>query len=128
MDEGTSGGQAASSTPRRDRRGVAIRFLTLRIPVWLALVLLVAVAGAFAALLVARQPADLGPAARDALDAQVSITMCNETVDQGDINPRTAELDFENGLKELGTRTAKVRVSRIDCPDAPKPEEQRPPE
>ncbi|MDP8992874.1 MAG: hypothetical protein M3N31_07490 [Actinomycetota bacterium] len=126
MDEGTSGGQAASSTSRRDRPGLAIRFLRMRMPVWLALTLLVAVAGAFAALLVAQQPADLGPAARGALDAQVSVTMCNEKVDQGEINPRTAELDFEEGLKELGTRTAKVRVSRIDCPDAPKPKEQRP--
>ena len=94
--------------------GLGRRLLRIRMPVWLALLLVVAVAAAAAAVFVSRS-VNLGRAVDGAMDVQASVTICNETVDRRDINPRQAELDFENGLRELGAEAAKLRVDRIDC-------------
>lgn len=75
------------------------RLLTLKIP--LAYVLLVAalVGAVFVVVLVAREPVDLGRAVDDAVEAAVWLTVCNETVDRREINPRTAELDLQKAWK-----------------------------
>ena len=100
--------------------GTARRMLTHRIPVWSALVLSALIAGSFLVLLLARDPVDLGRAVDDAVEASVSITVCNETVDRRDMNPRTAELDLQEGLEDAGIKQADVTVTRVDCgPDAP---------
>lgn len=83
-------------------------------PAWLAVLLVVAVAAVAVAVFVSRS-VSLGRAVDGARDVQASLTICNETVDRRQINPRQAELDFENGLRELGAKEANVRVERIDC-------------
>jgi hypothetical protein len=96
------------------------RLLTLRVPVWSALAVLGLAGLVVAALLFARDPVDLGPAVDGAVEASVSLTICNETVDRRHINPRTAELDLEKGLEALGVRQAEATLTRIDCgPDGP---------
>lgn len=111
---GPTRGEAGPARP-----GLGRRLLRIRVPAWLAVLLVVGVAVAAAALFVSRS-VSLGRAVDGARDVQASLTICNETVDRRDINPRQAELDFENGLRELGAKEAKVRVDRIDCgEDAP---------
>ncbi len=70
--------------------------------------------------LLSRDSVDLGPGIDGAVDAQLSLTVCNEVVDQRGFNPRTAEIDAERGLRDLGVKQAKVALARIDCgPDSP---------
>lgn len=100
--------------------GVGRRLLALRIPVWTALALLGLVGVLVGALLLSRDPVDLGPAVDGATEASISVTVCNETVDRRHINPRTAELDLEKGLEALGVQQAQATLTRIDCkPDDP---------
>ncbi len=96
------------------------RLLKIRIPLSLVLVGLVLIGAFLLASLLSRDPVDLGPSIDGAVDAQLSLTVCNEVVDQRGFNPRTAELDAESGLRDLGVKQAKVVLARIDCgPDAP---------
>jgi xanthosine utilization system XapX-like protein len=94
---------------------VVLRLLALRIPVWLALAVVGLVGVFVAGLLLVRDPVDLGPAVDGATEASISLTVCNETVDRRHINPRTAELDLEEGLEELGVQQAEAMLTRIDC-------------
>ncbi len=98
----------------------ARRVLTFRVPLWVVLVMLFVVAGLLLALVLSRDELDLGEGVDGAVEASVSLTLCNETVDRRGINPRTAELDFQEGLKDAGAKEASVTVTRIDCgPEAP---------
>ena len=106
---GPSRGEAGPARP-----GLGRRLLRVRMPAWLAVPLVVAVAAVAVAVFVSRS-VSLGRAVDGARDVQASLTICNETVDRRQINPRQAELDFENGLRELGAKEANVRVERIDC-------------
>lgn len=117
---GPSDVRAPQRTPEPPGPGVARRVLGFRIPLWSALVAVGVVLAAFTVLLLARPRVDLGRAIDGAVGAEVALTICNETVDRRGINPRTAELDFQEGLEELGARDVKVTVTRMDCgPDAP---------
>lgn len=114
------GDAAAGDSQRRPASPtLGRRLLRLRMPVWLGLVLLVMVAAGAVALFASRC-VRLGPGVDGAVKADASLTVCNETVDRRKINPRAAELDFEEGLRELGAKAADVRITRIDCgPQAP---------
>lgn len=95
--------------------GGPARALTVRVPLWVLLVVL-AVAAAVAAVVVATRPSvELGDAVDGARNVQVSVTICNQIVDARGINPREAELDFEAGLKDLGAQKVDVVVDRVDC-------------
>ncbi len=109
----------AHHRPRQRPHGLGRRLLRLRMPVWLGLLLIVMVAAGAVALFVSRS-VSLGPGVDGAVEVDASLTVCNETVDRRNINPRTAELDFEEGLRELGAKAADARITRIDCgPQAP---------
>lgn len=106
--------------------GLGGRVLRARMPAWLAAVLVLATLITFSVVLLTRDSVDLGPAVDGARDARVSLTICNEIVDRREINPRTAELDFENALKDLGARSADVVIDRVDCgPSATAPQQPR---
>ena len=76
--------------------------------------------GLFVVVLLSQEEVELGRGVDGAVDASVSLTICNETVDRRRINPRTAELELQEGLQEAGVRQANVRVTRVDCgADAP---------
>lgn len=99
---------------------MARRLLTLQIPLSYVLLVAALVGAVFVVVLVAREPVDLGRAVDDAVEASVSLSVCNETVDRREINPRTAELDLQEGLEDLGVKQAKVTLTRLDCgPDGP---------
>lgn len=103
--------------------GLGRRILRARMPVWVTALLVLATVVTFTVVLLTRDSVDLGPAVDGARDARVSLTICNEIVDRRDINPRTAELDFENALKDLGARNADAVVERVDCgPSATAPQ------
>ncbi len=95
--------------------GIGRWLLSLRVPAWLALAVAVLVAALFTLLLVSEERVDLGSAVDGAVEASVSLTICNETVDRRQMNPRVAELAFEEGLEDLGVKQANVVVMRIDC-------------
>ena len=102
------------------------RVLRARMPVWLAALLVLVTAIAFTIALVTRDTVDLGPAIDGATDARVSLTICNEIVDERDINPRAAELQFAEALRDLGARNVDVVIDRIDCgPSVTAPEPPR---
>lgn len=104
----------------RERDGLGRKVLGARVPVLSALAALVLVAVLFTVVLLTREDVDLGGAVDGAVEASVTLTICNETVDRRGINPRTAELDFQEGLEDLGVRNANVTVNRINCgPDSP---------
>ncbi len=107
---------ATTGHPRPHHRSPTVgrRLLRLRMPVWLGVLLVVLVAAGAVALFVSRS-VSLGPGVDGAVEVDASLTVCNETVDRRRINPRTAELDFEEGLRELGAKEADVRITRIDC-------------
>ncbi len=126
MADGSGEHHSDTTTGRRRRqrgspesRSLGRRLLLRRMPVWLGILLVVLVAaGAFA--LFVSTSVSLGPAVDGAVDVNASLTVCNETVDRRGVNPRTAELDFEEGLKELGAKAADARITRVDCgPQAP---------
>lgn len=102
-------------TPETASAGAARRVFTFRVPVWLVLVMLFVVTGLFLALLFSQDEVDLGQGVDGAVEASVSLTLCNETVDRRGINPRTAELDMQEGLREAGVKEASVTVTRIEC-------------
>lgn len=105
---------------RGDARGGSVvgRLLRRRVPVWLLLAAVAAVAAALAAALVLERQSsvELGPAVGTAERVVVQMTLCNGDVDRLDLNPRRAELDLEDVLREEGAAAADVRVERRDCP------------
>ncbi len=106
--------------------GLGRRILRARMPVWLAALLVLGTVITFSVVLLTRDSVDLGPAVDGARDARVSLTICNEIVDRREINPRTAELDFENALNDLGARNTDVVIDRVDCgPSATAPQPSR---
>lgn len=96
----------------------APRLLARRIPLWAALAAVAAVAVLLTSLLALqlRSSVELGPAVGVAERIEVDMTLCNQEVDRLEINPRRAELDLEDVLREEGAGTADVRVERRDCP------------
>ncbi len=93
------------------------RVLSARVPVWVLMVSLLAVAGTLGALLLveARSTVDLAPAVGVAQRIDVRMTLCNGDVDRLKLNPRRAELDLEDVLRSEGSRMANVVVQREDC-------------
>lgn len=118
---GEQGGRKEQDGSQRSSAArAARRMLTVRLPLWSVLVMLFVVAGLFLALLLSQDEVDLGPGVDGAVEASVSLTLCNETVDRRGINPRTAELDLQEGLRDAGAKEASVTVNRVDCgPEAP---------
>ena len=98
-----------------DTPGMGRRVMSVRVPLWSALAMVIVVAGLFAVMLFSRDSVDLGEAVDGATEASVTLTICNETVDRRGINPRDAELEFQQGLEDLGANQADVKVNRIDC-------------
>lgn len=92
--------------------------LTRRVPLWALLAAVVVVAAVLGAVVVLERRAsvDLGPAVGVAERVEVEMTLCNEEVDRLELNPRRAELDLEEVLREEGATAAQVRVERRDCP------------
>jgi hypothetical protein len=96
------------------------RILRQRVPLWLVLVGAVVVVIVLLTDLLAADRVDLGPAVDGAVNAELSLTVCNEVVDRRQFNPRTAELAAEDGLLGLGVEQVKVALARVDCgPEAP---------
>lgn len=123
MADGSGEHHTDATTGHRQRqhgpRNVALRLLRLRMPVWLGILLVVLVAAGALALFIS-ESVSLGSGVDGAVEVNTSLTVCNETVDRRRINPRAAELDFEEGLRELGAKAADVRITRVDCgPQAP---------
>src|SRR2546421_2403793 len=100
----------------RDRKSFLVR---VRTPLWLTLALVLAVAVIFLFLLAGKSSVSVGPAVKGAQNVDVTVTICNEVIDQNKVDPRRAELDFEKALTNLGAERAHVRVTRLDCPGAP---------
>lgn len=96
------------------------RALSRRVPVWLVIGAVVVVAGSLglALFIERRSSVELGPAVGSAERIEVQMTLCNRDVDRLDLNPRHAELDLEDVLRQEGARNADVRVDRRDCPRA----------
>ncbi len=118
--QGQATGGGRGNAPGGPGRGIAGRVLTFRLPLWLVLAMLCAVAAVFLVVLLSQDEVELGPGVDGAVDASVSLTLCNETVDRRGINPRAAELELQEGLQEAGAKQVSVKVNRIDCgPDAP---------
>ncbi len=120
MRDEQGGRNEREGSQRSPAAGAARRVLTLRLPLWSVLVMLLVVTGLFLALLLSQDEVELGEGVDGAVEASVSLTLCNETVDRRGINPRTAELDLQEGLRDAGVQEASVTVNRIDCgPEAP---------
>ncbi len=120
------GGESRGDGPRGGGRGpvggAGGWLLRARMPVWLAVALLMVVAVTFTVVMLTRDEVDLGPAVDGATNARVALTVCNEIVDSREINPRAAELRLERALTDLGARQADVVIDRIDCgPEATAP-------
>ncbi len=113
-------GEGDGDRSGRGDKSIAARVLTFRLPLWLVLVALFVVAGLFLLMLLSQDEVDLGPGVDGAVEASVSLTLCNETVDRRGINPRTAELELQEGLEDAGAKQVSVEVNRVDCgPEAP---------
>lgn len=76
--------------------------MRIRMPVWLALLLVVAVAVGAAAVFVSRS-VSLGRAVDGAMDVQASVTIYNETVDRRDI-PAKPSWTSRTGYVSSGPR------------------------
>lgn len=101
-----------------DRPGSVRRILVTRVPLWLLISSVLAVAAALLVVVVvqARASVHLGPAAGVARQVEVRLTLCNRDVDKEGINPRTEELALEKVFRDRGARNSNVVVERIDCP------------
>lgn len=106
-------GDASSSTSFRSVAG-------RRVPAWLALLLVLAVAVPLGVLLVAERMSDveLGPAVSGAEGIDVELRLCKDVVDANGIDARKAELDLQSTLEDEGADGVDVRVRRRDCPPA----------
>lgn len=110
----------------RDRRepspplgpGVARRVLTAAIPVWALLAAVAVVAAAFSVALIvqSRSAVHLGPAVGASQTVDVRLVLCNRDVDRLRLNPRTAELDLEQVMRDQGAQAVDVVLERRDCP------------
>ena len=99
---------------------MAGRVLRQPVPLWLVLVGLAVVGVILLTDVLSKASVDLGPALDGAVDAKLSLTVCNEVVDRRQLNPRTAELAVEEGLRGLGVAVAEASLTRVDCgPEAP---------
>lgn len=94
------------------------RALRRRVPVWLVLGAFVVVAGSLtlALFIERRSSVELGPAVGSAERIEVQMTLCNHDVDRLELNPRRAELDLEDVLRDQGAGEADVKLDRRDCP------------
>lgn len=96
--------------------GALTRVARFRLPLWVTLVVVVAVVVVFSLLLRRSDSVDLGPAVPGARQVYLDLTICNETVDARGINPRQAEKDLQALFeKQQHVADAKVRIERIDC-------------
>lgn len=94
---------------------VARRVLTVGVPLWVVLVLLIAGALGFAFYALSEDETDLGPAFELSERVDAEVLMCNEVVDREGVDPRRAELRAQDAFRELGPEEARVRVDRRDC-------------
>jgi hypothetical protein len=99
--------------------GLARRVLTRAVPLWALLAAVVVVAVAFTVVLAVRAASEvrLGPAVGVAQELDVRLLLCNADVDRVSINPRQAELDLEEVLRDEGAKAVTVRLERRDCPE-----------
>lgn len=112
-------GQEQRSSPEqgrgegRERRPGALR--RVKLPLWLALGIVVGVIVLFLFLLAGQSEVELGPALRDAEIVRACVLL-PEARPTFDITQ--AEKAFERGLLDLGARQAEVRVQRPpdQCP------------
>lgn len=109
--EGRQEGQrdgGGNATTRHGPAHLLTALLQRRLPLWATLLLLVAVAVVFGALLVSRQSVDLGPAVDGATRADVSLTICNEIVDsaRSTLAPRSSSSKKHSGTSGRGRPTS----------------------
>lgn len=91
------------------------RVLGARVPLWLLLAVVAAGGLVFAVSALASDEVELGPAVTRAERVEAEILLCNEVVDAEAMNPRQAELDLQDALRDLGAAEAKARIERRDC-------------
>ena len=116
----SNSGEDAPARTGAKASAVVTRLVKARVPLPLVLIGVVVAVILLLGSLLSRESVDLGPGVDGAVDAQLSLTVCNEVVDQRGFNPRTAEIDAERGLRDLGVKQVKVALARIDCgPDTP---------
>lgn len=108
------------ATPDRPERRPSVpsalaRVLGARVPLWILLAVVAAGGVLVAVLTLTSDEVALGPAVTRAERVEVEILLCNEVVDAEGMNPRQAELDLQDELREIGAGEAKVRIDRRDC-------------
>jgi preprotein translocase subunit SecF len=89
----------------------------VRVPLWLVLAVVVALIVVALILIAGKSSVNLGQGVDGASKVEVTITLCNQTVDTRKVDVRKAELDFEQALRNLGAKEATVRIDRPEpCP------------
>jgi hypothetical protein len=111
--------QAGARPPLKQTQERANPLVRVKLPLWVTLLVAVALVVVFLVLLAGKKTVTLGPAIKGS-----EVNMCILLADpRSSINPATEERNVEKALTDLGARVAHARIQRPPdaCPSVPAP-------
>jgi hypothetical protein len=117
MLENNSASVAAESEKKNIQWKKYFRIFLYRVPLWIIAPIVIVYFGWVGVQNVTTEkPTDLRPIILDAPAVDVTVTMCNEKVDELNLNIREEEKRLENRYEDVeNVENARVRIEREDC-------------